>query len=61
VAEFKGLDLNALVNNLKALMPESAGLVAGRLGTLRRPDDPHGLAAKIYRSGRCTLTKFRFK
>ena len=44
--EFKTLDLNAVIKDLHALMTEFAGVVAGRLRSLWRPDDPHGLAQR---------------
>src|SRR5215469_13426822 len=39
--EFKSLDLNAVIKDLRALMT-----VAGRLRSLRGTDDPHGMAQR---------------
>ena len=44
--EFKTLDLNAVIKDLHALMTEFAGMVAGRLRSLWRSDDPHGVAQR---------------
>ena len=46
--EFKSLDLNAVIKDLHALMTDFAGLVAGRFRSLRRSDDPHGVARRRY-------------
>ena len=42
--EFKSLDLNAVISDLQALDDQLAGLVAGRLGPLRRALHSDGLA-----------------
>ena len=42
--EFESLDLNAVINDLKALMTELAGLVAGGLRPLRAAVHPDGVA-----------------
>ena len=44
--EFKSLDLNAVIEDLRALMTDFAGLVAGRLRPLRGPVHSHGLAQR---------------
>ena len=44
--EVKKLDVEALKKDLRALMTDSQDVVAGGLGPLRRPDDPHGLARR---------------
>ncbi len=44
--EFKSLDLNAVIEDLRKRDDGFAGLVAGRLRPLWRPDDPHGLAQR---------------
>ena len=44
--EFKSLDLNAVVKDLHCVDDGIAGMVAGRLRSLWRSDDPHGLAQR---------------
>ena len=44
--EFKKLDLEALKKDLYALMTDFAGLVAGRLRSLRGPLHPNGMAQR---------------
>ncbi len=48
--EFKKLDLDAVKKDLHALMTDLAGLVAGRLRSLRRSLHPHGLAQRRHLS-----------
>ena len=51
--EFETLDLDAVDQaDLRALMTEFAGLVAGRFRPLRRPVHPHGLAQRRHLSHR---------
>ena len=42
--EFKTLDLDAVIKDLRALMTDSQDVVAGRLWPLWRPVHPHGVA-----------------
>ena len=44
--EFKSLDLNAVIKDLRALDDGLAGVVAGRLRPLRRAVHPHGVAQR---------------
>jgi hypothetical protein len=44
--EFKSLDLAAVKNDLRAVMTDLAGLVAGRLRPLRPAVHPHGVAQR---------------
>ena len=44
--EFKKLDLAAVKKDLAKRDDRLAGMVACRLGSLRRPDDSHGLAQR---------------
>ena len=49
--EFETLDLNAVISDLKALMTELAGLVAGGLRPLWAALHPHGVAQRRHVPG----------
>ena len=50
VKEFESLDLSAVINDLKALMTDFAGMVAGRLRPLRAAVHPDGVAQRRHLS-----------